>query len=302
MTSSLVSVLMPVYNSERFLKESISSILEQTYSNFEFIIINDGSTDKSLHIIKQYLEIDNRIILINKTNSGIVDSLNEGIIISKGKYIVRMDSDDISLPKRIAQQVSLMEELNLDLCGGHYFLIDENGLLNGLNLTPRTNELCLLSFSSKVAFAHPTVIIRKSFLDRNNLKYGQVEFKNAEDLDLWIRIINLGGKLGNVDDVILKYRILKDSLSRSNNSNILKDSNILFKNYINRNKKKLIELLNMNFNDLNNEEESIIIRNVFRIYFLKLKLNKYHLIRSFSKKNIFYTLTSEFSQLVKKMK
>lgn len=300
MTSSLVSVLMPVYNSERFLKESISSILEQTYSNFEFIIINDGSTDKSLHIIKQYLEIDNRIILINKTNSGIVDSLNEGIRISKGKYIVRMDSDDISLPTRIAQQVNHMEGLNLDLCGGHYFLIDENGVLNGLNLTPRSHELCLLSFSSKVAFAHPTVMIRKSFLDRNNLKYGQVEFKNAEDLDLWIRIINLGGKLGNVDNVILKYRILKDSLSRSNNSNILRDSNILFNNYTNQTKKRLIELLHMNFNNLNYEEESIIIRNVFRIYFLKLKFNKYHLIRSFSKKNIFYTLTSEFHQLAKK--
>ena len=300
MTSSLVSVLMPVYNSERFLKESISSILEQTYSNFEFIIINDGSTDKSLHIIKQYLEIDNRIILINKTNSGIVDSLNEGIRISKGKYIVRMDSDDISLPTRIAQQVNHMEGLNLDLCGGHYFLIDENGVLNGLNLTPRSHELCLLSFSSKAAFVHPTVMIRKSFLDRNNLKYGQVEFKNAEDLDLWIRIINLGGKLGNVDNVILKYRILKDSLSRSNNSNILRDSNILFNNYTNQTKKRLIELLHMNFNNLNYEEESIIIRNVFRIYFLKLKFNKYHLIRSFSKKNIFYTLTSEFHQLAKK--
>jgi len=290
---------MPVYNSERFLQESISSILEQTYSNFEFIIINDGSTDKSLQIIKQFLDLDNRIILINKTNSGIVDSLNEGISISKGKYIARMDSDDISLPKRIEQQVSLMEELNLDLCGGHYFLINENGLLNGLNLTPRTNELCLLSFSSKVAFAHPTVIIRKSFLDRNNLKYGQVEFKNAEDLDLWIRIINLGGKLGNVDDVILKYRILKDSLSRYNNKNILRDSNILFKNYIKKNKKKLTELLNMNFKNLNNEEESIIIRNVFRIYFLKFKFNKYHLIRSFSKKNIFYTLTSELKLFTK---
>lgn len=302
MDSILVSVIMPVFNSERFLRESITSILEQTYSNLEFIIINDGSTDNSLKIIKTFLEIDYRVILINKTNSGIVDSLNEGIRISKGKYIARMDSDDISLPKRIAQQVNHMEGLNLDLCGGHYFLIDENGLLNGLNLTPRTNELCLLSFSSKVAFAHPTVIIRKSFLDMNNLKYGQVEYKNAEDLDLWIRIINLGGKLGNVDDVILKYRILKDSLSRSNNSNILRDSSILFKNYINHNNKKLMELLNMNFNNLNNEEESIIIRNVFRIYFLKLKFNKYHLIRNFSRKNIFYTLTSEFRQLAKKFK
>jgi glycosyltransferase involved in cell wall biosynthesis len=299
MDSILVSVIMPVYNSERFLEESISSILKQTHSDFEFIIINDGSTDNSLKIIKKFLKIDNRIILINKKNSGIVESLNEGIKISRGKYIARMDSDDYSLPKRIEQQINLMEELNLDLCGGHYFLIDENGLLNGLNLTPRTNELCLLSFSSKVAFAHPTVMIRKNFLDTNNLKYGQGEFKNAEDLDLWIRIINSGGKLGNVDDVILKYRILKDSLSRSNDRNILRESVVLFNNYRNQNKKRLIELLHLNFKNLNNEEESIVIRNVFRMYFLKLKFNKYHLIRKLRKKNIFYTLTSEFSQLLK---
>ena len=99
--SELISVILPVYNGEKYLKESIESILNQTYTNFEFIIIDDGSKDSSLEIIKEYEKEDERIIVISRENKGLVASLNEGIATAKGKYIARMDADDVSLSERL---------------------------------------------------------------------------------------------------------------------------------------------------------------------------------------------------------
>ena len=102
----LVSVIMSVYNGEKYLKKAIESILRQTYRNFEFIIIDDGSKDTSLNIIKKYEKMDKRIIVIeNKLNIGLVESLNRGIKIANGKYIIRMDADDIAMKNRIKKQV-----------------------------------------------------------------------------------------------------------------------------------------------------------------------------------------------------
>ena len=107
----LVSVVMPVYNAQKYLNKAIDSILAQTYKDFEFIIINDGSTDNSLQIIKKYQKKDKRIIVKNKKNKGIVAALNDGIKLSRGKYLARMDADDISLPSRFEVQVNFMEKI-----------------------------------------------------------------------------------------------------------------------------------------------------------------------------------------------
>jgi len=113
-----VSIVMSVYNAQKYLDEAIESILNQTYSNFEFIIINDGSTDKSLEIIENYAKKDSRIIVINRENKGLIYSLNEGIRKANGKYIARMDADDISLPQRLEKQVEFMEKnKNIGICG-----------------------------------------------------------------------------------------------------------------------------------------------------------------------------------------
>jgi glycosyltransferase involved in cell wall biosynthesis len=110
MSWPLVSVLMPAYNTEKYIHQAIKSILNQTYKNIEFIIFNDGSIDNTLSIIESYAAIDNRIVVVSsKTNKGYVYHLNHGISIANGKYIARMDSDDISLPKRIENQVLFME-------------------------------------------------------------------------------------------------------------------------------------------------------------------------------------------------
>ena len=144
---------MPVYNGELYLAQAIDSILNQTYKNFEFIILNDGSNDNSLNIINDYQKEDDRIVLISRENKGLVYSLNEGIEKSKGKYIARMDADDICLPMRFEKQIELMENENLDICGCHYFLLNKEGNIDGLNLTPLSHEMCSLSLASKVPFA-----------------------------------------------------------------------------------------------------------------------------------------------------
>lgn len=109
----LISVILPVYNAELYLKEAIESILKQTYKSFELIILNDGSSDNSLNIINSFK--DDRIILIDRENNGLVYTLNEGINMAKSKYIARMDADDISLSDRFEKQIKHMEENSLDI-------------------------------------------------------------------------------------------------------------------------------------------------------------------------------------------
>ena len=105
----LVSVILPVYNAQKYLEEAIESIINQTYTNFEFIIIDDGSGDNSLNIINKYQKQDSRILVITRENKGLVYTLNEGINQAKGKYIARMDADDISLSNRFEKQIELLE-------------------------------------------------------------------------------------------------------------------------------------------------------------------------------------------------
>jgi glycosyltransferase involved in cell wall biosynthesis len=140
-----ISVVMPVYNSDKFLVEAIESILNQTFKNFEFLIIYDDSKDNSFSIIKKFQEQDQRISLILGDKEGISGALNKGISLAKGKYIARMDSDDISISTRFEKQISHMQNLGLDICGGHSLLIDNKGTINGIGIMPRSHELCGLS-------------------------------------------------------------------------------------------------------------------------------------------------------------
>lgn len=185
-----VSIIMATYNTdEKFLKSSINSILKQSYNNFEFIIINDGGKD--LEIIKEFN--DERIIIINhKTKKGLPFSLNEAIEKSKGKYIARMDSDDISLFDRIENQVKYMEKnKNCDMCSMFHkkFGINDELIIDIWN----NNEdvKCQLFYTN--VLAHPVVMFRKKFLTKNKLKYS-LDFIHSQDYELWTRI----SKLGNI--------------------------------------------------------------------------------------------------------
>ena len=288
-----VSVIMPVYNTAKYLNESISSILNQTFSNFEFIIINDGSIDESLAIISKYSKTDSRIKVISRVNKGLIYSLNEGISISRGKYIARMDSDDISLPHRLEQQVAQMNSKNLDICGGYYNMIDESGDFIKLCYTPLSHKLCFVSLVSKVPFAHPSVMISNHFLKSKLLKYGQTNNLYAEDLDLWIRMINNGAIFGNVNSVIINYRVLKKSLSRKNKKIIIKETNKLVKDFLILNFDTVKNYLKQIKSTDNTEEDSIIIRALLRISFINFEFKNFRLIFKNKKLTVLKTLISE---------
>lgn len=196
-----ITVLMPVYNCEEYIFESVESILNQTYKNFEFLIIDDCSTDRTVEICKAFN--DERIVIIKKEeNSGYTTSLNYGLSIAKGKYIARMDGDDISLPERFEKQISFMKS-NRDVvvCGSAYSIIGTNQLIN----VPENNEQIKVALLKGNCMAHPSVMIRKEKLQELNLSY-DLSKEPSEDYDLWVRLV-ASSKIHNLQEILLKYRV-----------------------------------------------------------------------------------------------
>lgn len=206
----LVSVIMPAYNTEKYISEAIDSILNQTYKNFEFFIIDDCSTDRTAEIIKAYE--DARIIYIHsEKNYGIVYSLNKCINLANGKYIARMDSDDISLPERLREQVEYMElNPNVSIIGTAFRYSDTKEVINH----PVVDDLIKIQLLNNTAFGHPTVMIRKNDLINNNLIYDH-SFLHAEDYELWTRMSEKGLKMANLPGVGLIYRRHNAQISSS---------------------------------------------------------------------------------------
>lgn len=212
-----VSVVMSVFNTGNYLKESIESILNQTFKDFEFIIINDGSTDRSLEIIKSYN--DDRIILINQENTGLAAALNNGIAIAKSDYIARMDADDISLPNRLKLQYEFME--NHPECvavGSNAELIDEDNnfvcnssqLFNFAVIKKRMIDSIKNDTTPFTPFFHSSVIFRKNTFILAG-KY-PVFMKRAQDVFLFHKMLNYG-ELLNLKEKLIKYRIVSTANS-----------------------------------------------------------------------------------------
>lgn len=201
---------MAVYNGEKYLAEAIDSILNQTFKNFEFIIVNDGSSDNSLKIIKQYLNNDSRIKLINnQTNLGLIKSLNKGLKIAKGQYIARMDADDISLPKRLELQLKFLEnKKEIYLVGSFAIIINEKGKKIALEKVLVYPEAIAKDLKNACCLLHPTIMFRNDaeFFYREKAYY-------CEDYDLYLQMISRGKKLANYPLPLLKYRITPGSIS-----------------------------------------------------------------------------------------
>lgn len=211
-----ISVIMPVYNCESYIRESVESILGQSFTDFEFIIIDDASTDRTVEIIKEY---DNsRIKLIIKpTNTGYTDSLNMAIKLAKGRYIARMDGDDVSLAHRLAVQYNFLEN-NKDVLvvGSHYKIIGTDNIVR----SPVSYEEVKITAIMHVPVAHPTVLIRMEVFSKLGYFYNK-EYEPAEDYDLWCRILE-NGKIENLDEVLLEYRHHDQQESRIKVDKILK--------------------------------------------------------------------------------
>lgn len=207
----MISIILPVYNSEKYLSESIQSMLDQTYTDFEFIIINDGSVDTSEEIILSFN--DQRIRYYkNEVNKGLIFTLNKGIELSKREYIARMDADDIAYPSRLELQLQfLSNNLDYGVCGSLVRIINENGKQAEILNLPICDEEIKAYLYFSPALNHPSVMIR-AWLLKNNL-YSK-DFKTAEDYELWIRLSSKT-KFYNIPQVLIKYRIHSGNISKT---------------------------------------------------------------------------------------
>jgi len=200
-----ISVILPVYNCEKYINETIQSVINQTFENFELLIIDDCSTDSTVAIIKSFN--DHRIQLIQKEkNTGYTNSLNYAISIAKGEYVARMDGDDICLPKRFEKQVTFLDQNpNVILCGTSIQIIGKNKILH----YPSIHDEIMVKLCFGNSFFHPSVMGRLNIFKENPY---DTRFEPAEDYDLWTRLV-FKGKLANLNEVLLMYRVHDQQIS-----------------------------------------------------------------------------------------
>lgn len=199
-----ITVLMPVYNGEKYLREAIESILNQSYANFEFLIIDDASVDKSAEVIKSFG--DSRIrYLRNDQNLGLIGTLNRGLVVAKGEYIARMDQDDISLPERFAKQVAFLDRCpDVGVLGTAVQMIDSGGtLIDSALVFPDSPNCIEWSMYFFCPIAHPTVLMRKDVAMKVG-GYSAVAV-HAEDYDFWVRLSKVT-RFSNLVETLLKLR------------------------------------------------------------------------------------------------
>jgi len=204
----LISVALPVYNGEKYLAEAIDSILAQSFSNFELIIIDDGSTDGSRQIMREYERRDARVRVVTNENSGLANTLNDIIDLARGIWIARMDQDDIALPHRFERQLEWLERTGADITGGwvRRFGTSDKRVVR----LRQSDEAIRLEMLFQSPFAHPTVMMRTELL--KGLPYDSA-WEKAEDYDLWERAAEAGWKMTNVPEVLLLYRVHIEQIS-----------------------------------------------------------------------------------------
>lgn len=202
----LISVILPVYNAEKYLVEALESLRYQTYPHFEVIAIDDGSTDNSYRILKQFEKIDARFrIYKNAKNLNIANTLNRGIKLAKGRFIARMDADDIALPNRFTQQITFLKDHpNVVVLGGQCKTMDVSGKLIGRKLFPVSDKQIRESLYTSNPIQHPTIMIDKALLPKDFGWYNP-QLPPAEDYDLFFRIGQYG-KYHNLPKFLLIYR------------------------------------------------------------------------------------------------
>jgi glycosyltransferase involved in cell wall biosynthesis len=228
MSAPAVSIILPAYNCEKYIGKAIQSVLLQTFTDLELIIINDGSTDNTEELIQSFN--DRRIVYIkNNKNEGLIYSLNRAIALAHGKYIARMDADDISKPERLAKQRSFLDQhADITVVACTIEFINEKEEITGVwdldrqTITPGQIKKAILKQN---CIAHPTVMIRSKII--KELKYKPYQ-KNIEDYDLWLRMLSRGYKIAKLDEPLLLYRIHENSITSVH----LKKVNPFFKHLV----------------------------------------------------------------------
>ena len=201
-----ISIILPVYNARAYVREAVESVLAQTFTDFECIIINDGSTDGSEAILRELAAHDTRIVLVERPNDGLVSTLNEGIGRARAGLIARMDADDVAMPERFAlQHARMVQEPELAVLGSFFNIIDRDGTIIRLYDNLPLNSATAMRFvKHRCPVHHPTVMMRRDAV----LKAGgyRKAFCHAEDYDLWLRMSDLDYAITNLPQPLLNYR------------------------------------------------------------------------------------------------
>lgn len=277
-----ISIIMSTFNDERFISESIESILNQSFKDFEFIIINDYSTDNTLDIIKSYQKIDDRIVLINnEKNLWLTKNLNKWLKIAKWKYIARMDADDISLAERLQVQYDYLEKNKwIFLVWSWAIVIDEDWNYKNDYNPICDNEKLYNKLERKNSIYHPTIMFR------NDWFFYRDKFTYTQDYDLYLYLISKWKKLINLHNKLIKYRINSNSISWSKNSKqrlfnekakefYFQRKNTWKDNYENFEPNEILDI------DIENSSNKIVIEGEIIASF---KLNHFKRTRKFCKK------------------
>jgi len=209
----VISVVMSVCNGQKYLRESIDSILNQTYKNFEFIIINDGSEDNSLDMLLEYQTSDNRVLIVNQNNIGLTRSLNRGIKLAVCEYITRQDADDLSLPTRLEKQLNYMEnhpKVAVIGCCGDVFNV--NGVLRTGRDPKYSRKGIKRHLASKNLFMHGSAMMRKSSLAK--VGFYREFFRHSQDYDLWLRL-SQHFDIDILPEHLYQYRVTAEAISVS---------------------------------------------------------------------------------------
>lgn len=259
----LISVLMPVYNTkEEYLRTSIESILNQTFTDFEFIIVNDGSTNNAEEVILSYK--DNRIKYVKQENQGIVGALNNAWSKASGKYIARMDSDDIAYPERFAKQVNFLEE------NPEYSLVGSWAkIIPSKNIIKLPQDIKIMDLLADCMFIHPSIMFNKADFEKFNLQY-ETGFEYAEDYCLYANAVK-HLKMTNLQEVLLDYRVYPENSSSKNRNVRIRSSfkvqDLILENLSNDKnlQEKILDLAYLKKRKKNKFTESIFsIKNLYK--------------------------------------
>jgi glycosyltransferase involved in cell wall biosynthesis len=208
----LISVVLPVYNASEFVAQAIQSVLDQTFTDFELIIINDGSTDNSLEIIKSFS--DPRIVLINQHNQGALSAVLNGVTICKGEFIARMDHDDICIKDRFEKQIAFLNKHpDVSVVSGAVKYIDEKGVELSRSF-PLTSVYAIKKYLLKYGsvIVHPAVMMRRKDFEAVG-GYSKGSGDRFHDYHLWVKYIRKGYQIRNESRIVLKYRLLESAIS-----------------------------------------------------------------------------------------
>jgi hypothetical protein len=214
MRNPLVSVVMSVFNGQTFLSEAVESILHQSFQDFEFVVIDDGSTDGTVDILSTFAKRDKRVRVVRQHNQGRPKSLNDGIGFASGRYIARMDADDIAFPNRLETQIDFMEQNpEVGLLGGAFERINSAGQTIDIIRPPLEDSQIRSIMERYNPMCHPAVLMRRDLVVATG-GYRK-PLLDADDYDLWLRLAERS-KLANLDQVILRYRIHPNQVSVKN--------------------------------------------------------------------------------------